>query len=164
MANEEFDDLQKFGKTIKKENINNKQKNSFVKNINKEKIHYFCKKIYKRLIFTKIRVKKYCQKLAFSVDTFIRKISKTNISFPNWFKQKDYIKCYKLRERRKIRKNKTIIVRKRVPYKLKREHIGPAKTNLENLVHLTFDSGIYYHSYKPTTKNHKTKESIWDFK
>lgn len=150
MPNEEFNDLQNFGRTIKRRKKNKtkeKHKNIFIikiKSFDKEKIKYFFKKIYKRLIFTRIRLKKYRQKLSFLVDDLIRNISKTKISLPSFSKQKNYVKCYKLVEKRTRRRNKIIIVRKSVPYKLKREYIGPSKTNLENLVNLTFDSGIYY--------------------
>lgn len=173
MSGDEFKDLQNFGKTIEDtqddkvevdQNIKKDLPNVFRKSQRKKicfdtkKIKYFFKKISKRMIFTKIRLVKCSENFYFK----IQRLKTIKISFPK--RQKNYVKCYRIVEKRKQRRNKTIIVRKRVPFKIDLENIGQGRSDLENLVHLTFESGIYFNTCRPTTKDHKLKESVWDFK
>ena len=173
MSGDEFKDLQNFGKTIEdkqndkvevEQNIKKDLQNVFRKSQEKkvsfdtQKTKYFFKKISKRIIFTKIRLVKYGENVYFK----IQKLKKIRVNFPR--QQKNYVKCYRLVEKRKQRRNKTIIVRKRVPFKIGLETLGHGRSDLENLIHLTFESGVYYNTHRPTTKDHKLKESVWDFK
>ena len=166
MSDEEFQDLQNFGKTIEKiQNVKKdikvelKQKEiKKIKIFDKEKLGYFVKKIFKNMIFTKIRLAKHCKNLFFKMQK-LKKIKNVSLK-----RQKNYVKCYRLVERRKQRRNKTIIVRRRMPFKIGFEDIGLGRSDLENLIHLTFESGVYFNTERPSTSDHKLKESVWDFK
>lgn len=173
LTGEEFQDLQNFGKTLEKkqneysertskERQGSKEKfllllNKPKDNLNAQKLKYFVIKISKRIIFTKMRLTKHGEFFFFK----IQKMKRIKIEIPK--QQKNYVKCYCLIEKRKQKRNKTIIVRKRIPMKINIEDIGPARSGLGNLIHLTFESGIYY-NHRKTTADHKLKESLWDFK
>ena len=90
-----------------------------------------------------------------------QKIKQIKIKFP---KDQSYVKCYRLVEKRKNRRNKVIIIRRRIPFKIDIGDLVPQKDDLEQLIHLTFESGVYYTHQKRTTDDHRLKDSIWDFK
>ena len=173
LTGEEFKDLQNFGKTLEekqnqysertsKERQGPKEKfllllNKSKDNLNAQKLKYFGIKISKRIIFTKMRLAKHCEFFFFK----IQKMKRIKIEIPR--QQKNYVKCYRLVEKGKQKRNKTIIIRKRIPMKINIGDIGPARSGLESLIHLTFESGVYY-NHRKTTADHKLKESLWDFK
>ena len=161
MSDDEFKHLQNFGKTIENQSVKepkeSKPKNNFSFKFDKKKINYNFKKIYKRIIFTKIRLKKHIDGLNFKKI----KLPKVDISIPKT--KKNYVRCYRIIEKKKQRRNKITIVRKRVPFKIDFSELDASKTDLDDLFSFTFESGLYFNRQK-TTENHKLKSSIWDFK
>jgi len=172
LKEDEFSDLHKFGKTIEEKqnkkhddsnlynlkNLNIEKKQIKIKIINKEKIKYLSKKIFKRMVFTKIRFNKNFETIFFlfqKLRNYKKRILNNNAK---------KIRSYHLVEKTKKRRNKVIIIRKRVPYKINIEEFGKPKDDLDQLISFTFESGIYYTHKKNTTSNHKFKKSIWDFK
>lgn len=162
MSDDEFKHLQNFGKTIEKQIVEKPKKKKDDEKIfpkfDKRKIKYILKKLSKRIIFTKIRFKKHRDSLSYKKY----KLTNFKITFPK--KQRNYVKCYRLVEKRKQRGNTSIIVRKRVPFKIDISELGSTKTDLEHLINFTFESGIYYNKQKITIDDHKLKRSVWDFK
>ena len=158
MSDDEFRNLQNFGKTIEtkvvKEPIKKKTKKPQIK-LDKNKVKYAFKKISKKFIFLGIRLKKHKDNIHFRI------IRLPNLNFPK--RKKDYVKCYRIVEKKKQRGNKNIVIRKRVPFKIDISQINSSKTDLEHLITFTFESGIYFNRQK-TTEDHKLKPSIWDFK
>ena len=75
--------------------------------------------------------------------------------------KKNQNKCYKIVETKKQRRNKIIIIRKRVPFEYNPLELNSKKANLGTIFYLTFKED----SNQETKSEAYTiiKDSIWDF-
>ncbi|MEF8847577.1 MAG: hypothetical protein V5A68_00380 [Candidatus Thermoplasmatota archaeon] len=179
MDGDDFKELQKLGSSIQRQRERQKEKTKlrqkislkirdlkkYFKNIlRKENLVYLSKKIRKRITFAKIRLSKKFENISFLSSKISKRINlfKKNLKEKKYRKKK-YVKGYKLVEKRKKRRNKVVIIRKRVPVKINKRHIGPSK-QLKDLMDITFNPKVYYfHKEKQKKAYEKLKESIWDF-
>ncbi len=165
---EEYSDLNKLREQFeKKPNIEKKE----IKKPNRIRKNRSTKDytLQKSLIFTK----KYSKKIFRNIFLITKKITKTTIKivkikienakkeieeFNKFNREK---KAYKIVETKKEKRNKIIIVRRRVPIEKK-----------INLKKLNFNPQIYYYQLKPEENkicekkiigHTRLKESIWDF-
>jgi len=153
LSDNEFKDLQNFGKVIEKKPENNtkvivKEKKNFYKQL-KPVFSYIKKK-------TLILATKLLKYTIIASKGIYKKIKSTKLP-----KLRTQNYAYKIVETKKQRRNKTIIVRKRVPYKYDHLGLNPKKSNLGTLFYLSFkeDSNQETKSEAYT----RLKDSVWDF-
>lgn len=166
MSDNEYKDLQSFGRTIeKKQEIKTKEKKSFIQTI-KPAIIYF-KKVAKivviklwKITFTISKwIYKKIKRVATKIKT--RKQYRRKIRFVMQPRQKKQKIAYKIVETKKQRRNKIVITRKRIPFEYNPLEVQPKKTELGALFYLTF-KGDDAEETKPEAYT-RLKESIWDF-
>ena len=161
MSKDEFEDLKNFGKTIE---IKPKQKKVEDKNqLVIKKTKFEIKK------FLKVILVKICKALILFFKKLLegsyRLSSEIKRKYENWNikKQSQSNKCYKIVETKKQRRNKVIIIRKRVPAKYVSNNLVTKDPNIGALFYLSIkdkeDGGIETSSENYTS----LKESVWDF-
>lgn len=179
MDDKEFKDLQLFGKTIEKKPVdhtknikNNKNHLMQIKKVNNSKSKKHLKLLcYKTCVFI--------HKLPKNVKTIFMKLKEKNLELKNTryikkiHKKKTLIACkkndseikkvYRLVETCKKRRNKTIIIRKRLLVPLKTYYMQPGAIDTPALFYLTFkDTDECKNVVKPEAYT-ILKKSIWDF-
>ena len=170
MSDNEFKDLQNFGKTIEKKPENTKkiivkEKENYSKqfkpifSILKKKVLVFGIKLIKNTIATGEWTHK-------KIKTIVNRAKQRNtlpkkIKFTQKPKQKIQKNAYKIVETKKERRNKTIIIRRRIPIDYNPLELQPKKTDLGALFYLTFKND----NAQETKHEAYTilKDSIWDF-
>jgi len=176
-----FKDLINFGSSIEKKEVNQRKKlrgsskksKNHYSRPNKIKPWIVAKKTIKKLV-SFVDEKSECLRDGF-FKVFLRKrkklsVIKKTVKKNNWrhvlnFSDgKKFVTGYKLVEKKKQRGNKIVITRKRVRVKINKDDVGPPNGDLQDLIHLTFESGLYYHRENTNYFNHGLKKSIWDFK
>lgn len=181
MDDNEFQDLQMFGQSIEvqpeQKSITSEIKKPVVaqlkirrpkNNYNKyfKKISCFFTKIFRK-IAKKIRIKLKDFKCFFNkkISNFNKKIglwvhNRKIYSLKNSLKQNSDLIGYKIVEFKKEKKNKIVIVRKRIPYILDSLDIKNKKSDVGSLYYLSVhdeDQDVSAESYA------RLKKSVWDF-
>jgi len=170
LSDNEFKDLQNFGKTIEKKPENTKkiivkERKDFSKKIKpifsilKKKVLVFGIKLIKNTIATGEWTHK-------KIKAIVNRAKQLNahpkkIKFTQKPKQKIQKNAYKIVETKKERRNKIIIIRKRVPFKYDPLEPYHKKANIGTIFYLSFkgDNDIETKSEAYTI----LKDSIWDF-
>ena len=135
MPDNEFKDLQNFGKVLEKKPEKNNSKKIFVKGKRSRSIKI--KPIFLFLGKKGLKAfKKFLKLIVLAGHWSYKKIS--SVELPR-FKNKN--KCYKIVETKKQRRNKMIIVRKRVPFEYHTTDLSSNPTNLGTLYYLSFKEG-----------------------
>ena len=142
----EFQDLQKFGSNIEK--ITDEIIKKKPKKINNLFVSFF-KRMYKKIKSSFIKIKNWL--------IFKRDLSIIKRNFTIKYNKKGY--SYKIIETKKQRGNKTVIIRKRIPFYF---DINSYKSDLNNI------NGVFYLSEKDRNTDDLehyflVKKSIWDF-
>lgn len=153
MSEKEFKDLQNFGKTIEKNSENTekiivKEKKNHLKQIKKILIH-LGRKTYNGA--------KILLKYSISTGGWIY-IKIKSITLPR--KKKQY-KCYKIVEITKQKRNKIVIIRKRVQFEYNKFTQNLNRAKLGKIYYLTLKDG----NNQETKQEAYTilKDSVWDF-
>lgn len=167
MSDNEFKDLQNFGKTIEKKPENNKkiivkEKKNYSKQfkpILKKKLLLFGIKLIKNTIATGEWIHKKIKTIANRIKQ--RNANQKKIKFTKKPKQKIQKNAYKIVETKKERRNKMIIIRRRIPIDYNPLELQPKKTDLGALFYLTFKND----NNQETKSEAYTilKGSVWDF-
>jgi len=170
LSDNEFKDLQNFGKIIEKKPEKNtkvivKEKKDFSKkfkpvfSILKKKVLVFGIKLIKITIATGEWIRK-------KIKTIVNRAKQRNahrkkIKFAQKPKQKIQKSAYKIVETKKERRNKTIITRRRIPIDYNPLELQPKKTDLGALFYLTFKNDNAQEA-NPEAYT-RLKNSVWDF-
>lgn len=179
MDDKEFKDLQLFGNTLEKKstnhtkNIKKNQNNSirikpksdfnlitFLEMLKKKAIFLICCLLkIARFILVKLKEKQACSKNR----RYLKKLQKRKQSNVSQKNRGNIKKAYRIVETCKRRRNKIIIIRKRVLVPFESQYIQPTKADIPALFYLTFKDDEQGKQMSRPEAYTILKKSAWDF-